>query len=114
MLASQYRLKKSRDITRVLSRGVFKSVGELTAKFTKNGQEFSRVATVVSKKVSKRAVVRNTIRRRISGVLESKWGTVSGGYDIVIVVREDISAMAAPDLSKRVASLLERAEIIKR
>ncbi|HSX41112.1 MAG TPA: ribonuclease P protein component [Candidatus Saccharimonadales bacterium] len=113
MLASQYRLKKSREITRVLQRGVFKSVGVMTIKFHKNGQDFSRVAIVVSKKVSKKAVVRNKIRRRISGVLEDKWGTVAGGYDIVMVVREDISELAAPQLASRVVSLFERSQIVK-
>lgn len=113
MLASQFRLKKSKDISRVLQRGVFKSVGVLTIKFQKNGQEFSRLAIVVSKKVSKKAVVRNKIRRRIAGVLEGIWGTVAPGYDIVLVVREDLSELAAPQLTSRVATLLDRAELSK-
>lgn len=70
--------------------------------------ETSRVVTVVSKKVSKRAVVRNRIRRRITGILREEWATVTPGYDIVITVRDDVSKLAADQLNGHIKRCLDR------
>ena len=109
MLASDYRLKKPRDIARVFKRGRFANAGALSIKYDRNGLDVSRLVIVVSKKVSKKATVRNRIRRRVSGILEERWQTVQTGYDIVITVREDVSDLAAPALNKLADTLLERA-----
>ena len=113
MLAAENRLKQARDISRVFQRGRFGGAGELTAKAAVTKALESRAVVIVGKKVSKKAVVRNRIRRRIAGILESKWKTVPPGYDIVITVRQDIGEMPAKELEERVLAVLKKAGVIR-
>lgn len=64
-----------------------------------------RVAVVVSKKVSKSAVVRNRIRRRLYELVRHEEKNITKPYDIVIFVYDEKSA----DLShKKLASQLKK------
>lgn len=109
MLAAPNRLKRPREISRVFGLGRFGGAEVLMVKALPNHTELSRAVIVVSKKVSKRAVVRNKIRRRVSGVLETNWATVRPGYDIVISIREDISDMPASEIKTAVLKALDKA-----
>ena len=115
MLAAPNRLRKNFEITRVYKRGVYGSSGgplSLKAFHTKQAQ--SRAVVVVSKKIDKRAVVRNRIRRRLTGVLATIWKTVPAGYDIVVSVHSDVSGLTAPELTRLVTSALASAHLIPR
>lgn len=108
MLTKDFRLRRARDISRVYGRGRFIGAGPLTAKYLSNGYDYSRAVVVVGKKVSKKATVRNRIRRRIAAILADKWQTVGPGYDIVITVRDDVSDTAPASLSAFIDQLLKK------
>ena len=58
-----------------------------------------RLAVVVAKKVDKRAVVRNRIRRRIYELFRRRLPVFSGGVDMaVIVLKSDPAFMPAAEL----------------
>jgi ribonuclease P protein component len=86
----------------------------LSIKSTINERQPSyRLAVVVSKKVSKSAVVRNRIRRRIYEIVRQHEGQISQPYDLVIsVFHEKIKDMPAPELTKLVTTQLKQAKII--
>ncbi len=113
MLASENRLKSARDIARVFKRGNYGKGGLITAKATHSGLSDSRAVVVVSKKISKRAVVRNKIRRRIVEIVRQRWETVRPGYDIVITVRGDVSSLDHSTLNHNVVTALTRVAILK-
>lgn len=70
-----------------------------------------RVAVVVSKKVSKSAVVRNRIRRRVYDLLRQAQ-LADQPYDIIVTVfAETVATMPATELSKELNSLLSRTKI---
>jgi ribonuclease P protein component len=72
-----------------------------------------RVAVVVSRKVSKSAVVRNRIRRRIYESVRSLEGSIKGSYDLVFLVREaELAKIRAKELHKAVESLLAKADVL--
>lgn len=108
MLASSNRLRKTRDISRVHSRGRFSNAENMTAKFVKNGHPGSRIVVVVGKKISKKATVRNRIRRRLAAELNTQWETVPSGYDIVIMVRADISELPTAQVRAHISQLIKR------
>ncbi len=112
MLASRNRLKQPRAIARVFRQGRQGSSGNIRLKASINGTQESRVVVVVSKKVSKRAVVRNRIRRRVGALVAERWATVPSGYDIVIVVHGDIAEAPAAELAKQLAEAVERTKMI--
>jgi len=113
MLAAKNHLRKEADITRVYKRGSYGAGGGLlSVKATPNGHAESRAAIVVSKKINKRAVVRNRIRRRLAAHLADMWGTVATGYDIVISVHVDIADHSTEQLVLQLGTALKRAKVI--
>ena len=72
-----------------------------------------RCAVVVAKKVSKSAVVRNRIRRRLYELVRQESGDISKPYDIVITVfTPQLAQMPATELQKSLYQLLAQAGVI--
>ena len=95
MLSRDKRLRKERDIAKVYRKGRYGGGTNLQVKSLSTGFPSSRAAIVVSKKISKRAVVRNRIKRRLAAILRESWQTVKPGYDIVITARADVAETPA-------------------
>jgi ribonuclease P protein component len=89
--------------------------GPLAAiKFIKNARLDSyRLAIVVSKKVSKSAVVRNKIRRRLYEAIRLQEAKIVQPYDIVMTVfHEDIASLPVDQLQRMVHAQLRQAGIL--
>lgn len=110
MLARPYRLRHAADIARVYKQGTYGGVrGLLSDKALPSGRSTARAVVVVGKKVSKRAVVRNRLRRRLIAELAQLWATVRPGCDIVITVHSDLSALSPATLREYLTQALDRA-----
>lgn len=69
-----------------------------------------RVAVVVSRKVSKSAVVRNRIRRRVYEVVRRQEKTLPAGFDLVFTAfGEELASLGADQLEAMVVRLLQKA-----
>jgi ribonuclease P protein component len=71
MLLKENRLKKKKDFERVFSQGRNLKGDFLFFKTINNKLEDNRIGFIVSKKVSKKAVERNKIKRRLREILRS-------------------------------------------
>lgn len=111
MLSSSYRLRRSADINRVYKQGSYCGAKNIYMRVRKTRLPVSRAAVVVSKKISKRAVVRNRIRRRISEILRLSWPTIAPGFDIIVLVRSDISQLKHSELQNEVSFVLKKAKL---
>jgi ribonuclease P protein component len=110
MLARSNRLRSAADIARVYKRGVYGgSGGALSVKVLKSGRPQARAVVVVAKKISKRAVVRNRIRRRLIELVRPYLETAAAGYDIVVSVHTDISETPSAALQEHLARAFGRA-----
>jgi ribonuclease P protein component len=90
--------------------------GPLTAmKYTDNPRRTSyRLAIVVSRKVSKSAVVRNRIRRRLYESVRLLEDRLTDPYDIVITVfHEQLAELPAREVERLVRAQLKQAGILK-
>ncbi|HVA11430.1 MAG TPA: ribonuclease P protein component [Candidatus Dormibacteraeota bacterium] len=68
-----------------------------------------RAAVVVSRKVSKSAVTRNRIRRRIYEIVRAEDANIAPGTDLVFTVfDEKVAAMPATELQALIRELLSR------
>jgi len=68
-----------------------------------------RAAVVVSRKVSKSAVVRNRIRRRLYEIIRRQAAAVPLGTDLVFTVfDEKVGELPAPKLEKIISDLLAK------
>jgi ribonuclease P protein component len=113
VLARENRLRSASDIARVYKRGAYGgSGGALSVKAVKSGRAVTRAVVVVGKKVSKKAVVRNRIRRRLLELLRPQVTTAAAGWDIVLSVHSDISELPASEISEHVTRALARAGVL--
>jgi len=73
-----------------------------------------RLAVVVSKKVSKSAVVRNRIRRRLYEAVRLQEAAITKPYDLVLTVHgEQLATMPHAELTAVVHGLLKQAGILQ-
>lgn len=84
----------------------------LSLKFVHNPRRSTlRVAVVVSRKVSKSAVVRNRIRRRVYEAFQKNADNIHGPYDLIFTVfSEQIAEVEFSQLEKQVIQLLKKLE----
>ena len=68
----------------------------------------------ISKKVSKRAVVRNRIKRQIKAVIREKMPDISPGWQLVIVVRPSAVECDFADFLRELNDLLEKLKLLVR
>lgn len=90
MLSRKYRLSASPLVVRVLRRGAAYSSDYWLLKWLPNNLSHPRFAFIVSNKISKRATVRNTIKRRLREAVRR--------YAISKVPNADIILTAKPSL----------------
>ena len=113
MLPKKYRLKKKNDFARVMQgRGVAVS-GCLILRFRDNQLETSRAGFICSKKVAKKAVERNKIKRRLREIVRALWLNVKPGYDLVFLALPSITDKEFREIQAAVEILLKKARVIK-
>lgn len=83
-------------------------------KYSKNTRRSTyRAAVVVSRKVSKSAVVRNRIRRRVYEAIRSQGGQFAAAYDVVFIIYSDqFATMPAAELQKNIIGKLQTAGVL--
>jgi len=86
MLPRLNRLKKKKDFEVAFKQGKGFKQGFLYLKIRKNNLDASRFGFVISKKFSKKAVIRNKTKRRLSEIIKKKLLEIKKGMDIIIVV----------------------------
>ena len=88
MLSSKNRLREKSDINKVFRDGKAVAGCFVFLKVLKNGLDDNRFAFVVSSKISKKAVIRNKIKRRLREII--KQTQLKQGFDFVVVTKPSI------------------------
>lgn len=113
MLAKKFRLKKEKNIKKVLSEGRFFKNDYLKLKVKENKLGRSRFATPVGLKVSKKAVDRNKIKRRLQEALRLKWERIKQGFDVLLMVERPIFEKTYQEIDQDLTELLVQAELLR-
>ena len=115
MLAKKFRLRLKNDFKKVFEQGKFCRERFLTIKILSNDSEIPRFGFIVSKKVSKKATVRNKVKRRLreSIRLKIKNGLIKGGFDAIILTRPEIAERNFAEIDETINKLLEKARVLK-
>jgi len=87
------RLKKKQDIERVFGKGKRLKEDFLILKITKNALSQTRFGFIVSQKVSKKAILRNKIKRKLREIVNKKGKNFKKGLDVLLI--------ACPGLEKK-------------
>jgi ribonuclease P protein component len=118
-LSKAYRLKNWRDFRTVYQRGGRYSSPHLILRVLKQTSENqikpsqpSRFGLSVSKKVSKKAVIRNQIKRQLRRAIQELLPIISNSWQVVIVVRSEAIECNYEHFLRELKQLLIKAEII--
>jgi ribonuclease P protein component len=87
----------------------------LTLRTAQNARRSTwRAAVVVSRKVSKSAVVRNRIRRRVFEIVRRQAGRISGPHDLVFsVYGEQLATLEQATLEQLITDQLKKAGVCR-
>ncbi|EAW33840.1 ribonuclease P protein component [Lyngbya sp. PCC 8106] len=126
MLPKVHRLWHPQDFKAVYARGVHRKTSHLTlralrcspqpedqiSEILNQTQRATRIGISISQKVSKRAVVRNRIKRQIRAAFRQLLSKLSSGWDIVIVVKPTAIECNYAEFLQELEQLLVQAEVI--
>lgn len=90
ILARRYRLRKKENIDKVLRDGKKLDLSFGFLKVLSNNFGFSRFSIIIGAKISKKAVIRNHLRRQISEIFRTNLEIIPKGIDVVIVANKKI------------------------
>ncbi len=113
MLPKENRLKKKKDFERVIKKGKFFRDDFLVLKKIKNDLPLTRVGFIVSQKVSKKAVLRNKVKRKLREVVRASLGKIKSGYDVIFFTRKGIEEKEFAELKNSVEGLLKKARLLQ-
>lgn len=113
MLSSPNRLKKEKDFASVLKYGRSFFGSHLKIKIRPNNLSVSRFGFILGLKLSKKATVRNRLRRQLSEIvrLEIKEEKIRPGFDGVFFMQPEILKLNYQELEKETVSLLIKANL---
>jgi ribonuclease P protein component len=116
MLNRLNRFRGHNSLNAVYKYGQKVNDGQLSLKYLQiKNEKPARIAVVVSRKVNKKAVVRNRIRRRIYEQLRLKADQKRLRADLIIVVYSDeYATVPASEISKTLDNLLNKSQVIEK
>lgn len=81
-------------------------------KVAQKNSKSARFGFIVSKKISKSAVVRNKIRRRLSEAIKSIIKEIKTGADVALIALPGIEKKDFSEIEKSLAVLLKKAGLL--
>jgi len=108
MLKKTYRLSSVRLRDSRTTKGKY-----LVVRYSKNDLDYPRFGFVISKKIDKRAVVRNSLKRKLSVSIEEIFDRIKDGTDFVFIPNSGATALAQEDLAKEVVEIFKKEKLIK-
>ena len=113
MFLRKNRLTKEKDINHVFRRGRYFFVKDLGIKFIKNNLDYPRFACIVSNKISKKAVERNRIKRRLREIIRLAIPNLPQDIDLVVFTRQSIKEIDYQEMEKQIHACLKKMWLLK-
>lgn len=101
MLKKGQRITKKKEFDLIFSQGKSRQTEELGVKLLANNLTLNRFGIIISNKVSKLAVVRNAVKRRIRANLFHLSQNLKIGYDVVVVTRPGVIKLSSQEIKDR-------------
>ena len=112
MLSKKYRFHSRGGVRYVYQKGKTVRKSRMSLVFCDNSRGVTRIAVVVSKKVSKTAVSRNRIRRRVYEALRQNFEYIPLKRDYIFVVYSpDVLSMPYSELVKLLGELVAESKV---
>jgi len=112
-LSKKYRLKKRKDFEEVFKKGIYCSGSCISIKLKRNNLNISRFGIVVGSRISKKAVIRNKIKRRISEAIRLNLPQLKKGFDVIVLTKPEVVDKKYQEIENILVSLFKKAKIYK-
>ena len=112
MLAKKYCLKRKKDFERVTKKGKKIEIDFLVLKFLRNSLDVTRIGFVVSQKISKKAFLRNKIKRRLREIIKIDLSNLEPRYDLIFFTKRGIIEKDFWEIKDVVERILKKAKLI--
>lgn len=112
MLSKKNRITEEKDFDRIFKKGKSFKENFLILKIIPNSLQINRFAFIISKKVSKSAVVRNKIKRQLRELTKIKIDGIKKGFDGVFIVLPGLEDRDPLELKNIFNNLFKKAKII--
>jgi len=114
MLPKLNRLSKKNDIKKVFKKGQTFKENFLILRLRENNLKESRFGFMVSQRVSKRATLRNKIKRRLNEAVKMKIKKIKKGVDGLFIARPGLEAKDFREIDEAVEKLFKKYAISRR
>jgi len=114
MLPKINRIKKKKDFEMIFKNSKSFKNNLFILKVIKNNLKLNRFGFVVSQKVSKKAIVRNKVKRRLSEAIRDKMKNIEIGTDSVLIALPGIEKKEFSEIKEAINNALIRAKLIIR
>lgn len=111
MLPRKARLRKNRNFDTVYRKGKCYYCKDLSIYVLANDLIFTRCGFSISKKVSKKAVERNKLKRQLSFIFREEEKKIESCVDIVFVARKNLLNLNFSEIKTVVKSLLDKTKL---
>jgi ribonuclease P protein component len=113
MLPGRYRISRKKDFERAFKKGNRYDNDFLFLKIFKNNLKISRFGFIVSRKISKKANIRNKIKRQISEIIKLELPKIEKGFDIILLTKPGIEKINFKKIKENLKKILRKANLLK-
>lgn len=114
MLPAQHRLRRRQDFAKVYAKGDRYKGQYLSLRIyaTKNSSATTQIGFVISKKVSKKAVHRNRIKRQLRAIFWQLLSQLKQGLQIIVTVYPQQESLEFKKIQGDLTKLLIKAQVL--
>lgn len=112
MLSKKFSLKGKKFFERILKEGKIIKEDFLILRFLENNLDNSRFGLMVSGKISKKATIRNKIKRRIKAIIYSKIPKIKKNIDAVFIAIPGLENQDFWEIEKTIDKIFKKAKIV--
>ena len=104
---------KGRDVFFLIYRTGQRIFTDYLTAFLKTSRNHGKFACVISKKVSKKAVARNKLRRRSYSIIRHYLSRLKEGCAVILVFKKGAAELSYAELEKNILEIFEKAKLLK-
>lgn len=112
MLPRTNRIKEKKDFETIFRKSKSFRSHLFTLKIIKNNLRINRFGFVVSQKISKKATVRNKIRRRFAQAVKGQIAKIKNGTDVVIIALPGVEKKDFTEIKETINDAFIKARLI--
>ncbi len=110
MLKKESRITKKKEFDQIFLKGKSRYTDILGVKSLENGLTFNRFGLIVSNKVSKKAVIRNLLRRRLRSIVYKL--ELKNGFDCLVIVQKNMLDKSQTEIEKSLILCFKNLKLI--